>query len=291
MAQIQLIKRRIRSVHNTRQITKAMELVAASKMRRAQEAAVRSRAYTNSAGEVLARLGRLVPAQQYGLFARRDVARRLIILVTSDRGLAGAYNANLTRLFLDNVRADRANNVATSAIVVGIQGARFASRLEAVNVIGTYPDWPTEPTAADVRPIARTAIKLFSEGQVDAVEIIYTNFISTIRQEAIFEPLLPALLEKPDQTSELGPEEDIVFEPSPQAVLEAVVPRLIEARLFQAMLEAIASEQSMRMMAMKNASDNASELIDDLTLVYNGARQAGITQELAEITAGAEAIG
>ncbi|MBW3538004.1 ATP synthase F1 subunit gamma [Candidatus Parcubacteria bacterium] len=296
MAQIQLIKRRMRSVNNTRQITKAMEMVAASKMRRAQEAALRSRTYTNSAKEVLARLNQLTPAANYPLFERREaVARRLIILITSDRGLAGAYNANLARLFIENIQADQARGTATSAIVIGAQGARLAARLDGVDLVGTYPDWPSEPTAADIRPISHTAIRLFADRLVDAVEVIYTNFISTIRQEAIFEPLLPALLPlQPGLEHELKRGvmglEEATFEPSPESVMKAVVPRMIEAQLFQATLEAVASEQSMRMMAMKNASDNASELIEDLTLTYNGARQAGITQELAEITAGAEAI-
>jgi F-type H+-transporting ATPase subunit gamma len=287
MAQVQLIKRRIRSVSNTKQITKAMELVAASKMRRAQEAAIRSRTYTNGAREVLDRLSKLTDATSYPLFAHREIKNRLMIIITSDRGLAGAYNSNIFRVVLSHLSEYRRLNNGIKVIVLGQKGAHLLSRIEGVELVGVYTEWPTDPTSADIRPIARTATGMFERGEVDAVEVIYTDFISMIRQEARRHLLLPA---KADSGHEVTLSEDVVFEPSPQAVLEAMVPRLIEAQLLQASLEAIASEQSMRMMAMKNASDNATDLIDDLTLEFNSARQAGITQELAEITAGAEAI-
>ncbi len=288
MAQIQAIKRRIRSVSNTKQITKAMELVAASKMRRAQEATTKARSYTGSASEVLARLSQLEGAAAFPLFAHREIKNRLVILVTSDRGLAGAYNSNLFRIFLAHLAEYRREQVGVKVLVIGNKGAQLVARLEGIDLIGAYTEWPTDPTAADVRPLSRTAMQLFEAGEVDSVEMVYTNFVSTIRQEARRTLLLPAQVE--EVAEEAFDMSNAAFEPSPQAVLAAMVPRLIEAQLFGHILEAIASEQSMRMMAMKNASDNATDLIDDLTLAYNGARQAGITQELAEITAGAEAI-
>lgn len=289
MAQTQLIKRRIRSVGNTRQITKAMELVAASRMRRAQEAALRSRAYAGSSGEILARLSQITDTKKHPLFSKRRIKLSLTILITSDRGLAGAYNNNLLKIFADSIKDSTAKN---KAVVIGQKGARFVSQFKEVELIGAYTDWPNEPTSHDIRPISQTAIDLFTMRQVDNVEIIFTDFISSIRQQVRTLQLLPITsLDEESPKREIGTNlANAVFEPSPLAVLEAIVPKLVEARLYQTVLEASASEQSMRMMAMKNATDNANDLIDDLTLAYNGARQAGITQELAEISAGAEAI-
>jgi F-type H+-transporting ATPase subunit gamma len=292
VAQIQLIKRRIRSVGNTKQITKAMELVSASKMRRAQEAALRSRAYTDAGQEVLQRLASLTDATSYPLFAKRTIQNRLMIVMTSDRGLAGAFNSNVLKVFLNHLKLYQSDGVGVKVIAIGSKAAQLVTRLENVDVLGVYTEWPTEPSSTDIRPIAHTAIKLFSASEVDAVEVVYTKFFSMIRQDASRLLVLPAHIDATHHDNELFEQanEDITFEPSPQAVLEAMVPRLIESQLYQANLESIASEHSMRMMAMKNASDNATELIDDLTLAFNSARQAGITQELTEIISGAEAI-
>lgn len=171
--------------------------------------------------------------------------------------------------------------------MIGKQAARFASRLSDVNVIGVYENFAEQPTANDMRPILTTIIEQYTNQTVDAVDIIYTNYLSSIRQELSVERLLPAAYEAIRISDDVHHAE---FEPSPRVVLESVTQRLIEAQLNQALLESQASEQSMRMMAMKNASDNASDIIDDLTLAFNTARQAGITQEIAEITGGAEAI-
>jgi len=287
MANLQAIKRRIKSVQNTRQITKAMELVAASKMRRAQEATLRSRKYTLRITEINERLAGRVDVAKHELFTVRPVVKRLYVFFTSDQGLAGAYNANLTKELLSILEADKAAGVTPHLIVIGKKGAQFVSKLEGIELVGVYENWPTNPSVADVAPILQQARTGFTDGSYDEVTLIYTEFFSMIKQVVTQTKLLPlaqpVVTEKPE-TDKQG------FEPSPQAVLEAVVPRLVEAQLMQAAYEASASEQSMRMVAMKNASDNASDLIDDFTLAYNGARQAGITQELAEISAGAEAI-
>ncbi len=288
MAKVQLIKRRIRSVGNTKQITKAMELVSASKMRRAQDAAFRARDYAFHAQEILAYLHALQSDASFPLFQQREVKSRLVILITSDRGLAGAYNSNLLKTFLDSVQHEPA---ITKVIVIGQKGAQFVTRLTQVEVIGVYTNWTTAPILRDITPIVRTAIAQFASHAVDRIDILYTQFTSTIKQQAVLQPLVPVDPHAWTQAqTHAQAQQDIVFEPSPQQVLEIIVPRLIEVLVFQAYLNAIASEQSMRMMAMKNASDNAEELIDDLTLTYNSVRQAGITQELAEITAGAQAI-
>lgn len=287
MASLQAIKRRIKSVQNTRQITKAMEMVAASKMRRAQEATLRSRLYAQRIAEISERLAGKVTVDKNPLFAVRPIANRLFIVFTSDQGLAGAYNANLTKELLNQIEAEQEAGRTPRLIVIGRKGAQFVARLENVELIGVYENWPANPTTADIMPIVAQAKAGFTEGTYDEVVVLYTEFYSMIKQVVQASKLLP-LAQEVAKNEEVKDEQS--FEPSPQAVLDAIVPRLIEARLMQSAYEASASEQSMRMMAMKNASDNASDLIDDFTLAYNGARQAGITQELAEISAGAAAV-
>lgn len=287
MASTQQLKSRITSVKNTKQITKAMELVAASKMRKAQEAAKLSRDYRNLANAILTRLRQLTDVDKHPLFVQRDVKRRLLVAVSSNRGLAGAYNSNVLRQLAKELTADKENGVQTDIIVVGKKAAQFIARFEGINVIAVYSDFPEEPTANDIRPILNTITEKYITPEVDAVDVIYTDFKSSVSQEVKTERLLPAAFTEVKITPDLG---RAVFEPSAKEVLEQTVERLIEVQLSQAFLESQASEHSMRMMAMKSATDNASDLIDDLTLAFNTARQAGITQELAEITGGAEAI-
>lgn len=287
MANTQQLKRRITSVRNTRQITKAMELVAASKMRRAQENALRTRAYSMTARSILTRLRELTDVSQHPLFRERPVKRRLYILVTSDRGLAGAYNSNLLRSFSQALQSDAHQSVSVEVIVLGKQGAKFLSRIRNLTVVAAYPNFPERPTANDIRPLLQTITEKYARRETDAVDIIYTDYKSSMSQIVRQLQLLPAAFKETAVSTDL---ERAIFEPSTHAVLDNVTERLIEAQLSQALLESQASEHSMRMMAMKNASDNAREIIDDLTLAFNTARQAAITQELAEITGGAEAI-
>lgn len=294
MAQIQQLKRRMRSIANTMQITKAMELVAASKMRRAQESALKSRPYANSAREILAHLAKLAREQgaTHPLFTEREVTRRLMIVFTSDRGLAGAYNSNVLRLFARESAAASTRGEIVSAIAVGQKAVKFVSRLEDIKVVGAYHGWSTQPTPEDLSPIARTARELFEQGEIDAVDIVSTAFQSSLNQVARTRRFLPI------NAAELLPEGAIIsesireatFEPTVDDVLTQVVPQFLIVQLLQSAYEATASEHSMRMMAMKSASDNAKELKQDLQLTYNSARQAAITQELSEITSGAEAI-
>ncbi|MDP3997390.1 MAG: ATP synthase F1 subunit gamma [Candidatus Andersenbacteria bacterium] len=292
MAKTQTIRRRIRSVKNINQITKAMEMVAASKLRRAQENALRSRMYSSSAREALAYLRLLSKSRDHELFSHRPVTNRLFVVFTSDRGLAGAYNSNILKKLTETLQRYQ-NNGGVKLIVIGNKGAQFTGRLRTTaNIVGTYTNWPAEPSTADLQPIVRTAIKLYRQKSVDSVNIIYTDFVSTIKQEVVIREILPinpaAIL--PNIKTSGATQPDTLFEPSPAAVLNFIVPRFIETQIYQANLEAIASEQAMRMMSMKNASDNAHDIIDDLTLTFNGARQAAITQELAEISASATAI-
>ncbi len=281
------LKRRIGSVKNTRQITKAMELVAASKMRRAQEYAQTGRAYRVAAYSLLTRLGTITEIEDHPLFVKRPVKNRVYVVVTSNRGLAGAYNSNIIRLLAKSVIADQQQGINSQVIAIGKQGANFARRLQGVELLAAYPDFGDHPTANDVRPILNTIVDLYTSKQADSVNLLYTEFKSNLVQSALELALLPARFETQEDTGSLM---NVTFEPSVEAVLDNVTVRLLEVQIWQAMLESIASEHSMRMMAMKNATDNASDLIDDLTLAFNTARQAAITQELAEITGGAEAI-
>lgn len=332
MASQQQIKRRIGSVKNTRQITKAMELVAASKMRKAQGNALKGRDYATLANQLLTRLRELTDVSKHPLFELRDKPKaRLHIVVSSDRGLAGAYDPSVLKQFAKEVTADRDASIASYVITIGRKAGNFASKLEHVESLGAYTNFPEHPTANDLRPLLNTVVNAFLKGSdrktdalkanpnpadpqeeesklvakdgallasileadsdalpaVDYVDIIFTDFKSSIAQEVSVGRILPAAFTDVPIEADL---ENASFEPNVNAVLNGVTMRLVEAQLYQYLLESVASEQSARMMAMKNASDNAGDIIDDLTLAFNTARQAAITQELAEITGGAEAI-
>ncbi len=290
MASRQQIKRRIGSVKNTKQITRAMQLVAASKLRRAQEAVVGPSAYANLAREILTRLRQLAADDsEYRLFTERPVKNRLMIVITSDLGLAGAYDANIIRRMIQEARADQQAGVKTTVVAIGRKAAHAAASLAGVETEAVYQELPDHPDANQLRPILTSVVGLFADERVDAVDILYTHFASTIKQEVHMQRLLPAGFEEVDLPDEIA-RADADIEPSAEALLHAATLRLLEAQIYQAFLDAVASEHSMRMLAMKNATDNATDLIEDLTLVYNNARQAAITQELAEITGGAEAM-
>lgn len=281
------LKSRIRSVKNTKQITKAMQMVAASKMRRAQDATKETAPYTQAAREILAHLARQGETKNHPLFEDRDVKNRLLIVVASDKGLAGAYNGNVSKQYVRELIADDKANIKTKTIAVGRKVTSFVSRLKDAELVGTYEDLPDVLEGHELRPALDSAYKLFVDGEVDAVDLIYTEFVSSVTQIAKTERLLPAGAVDEPQDESIAQAE---FEPDAETVLHSVVYRLVNAQLFQAFLDARASEHSMRMLAMKNATDNATDLIDDLTLAMNKARQASITQELAEISGGAEAM-
>lgn len=312
MASTQQIKARIKSVKNTKQITKAMEMVAASKMRRAQETTLASRDYTRMAGQILTRLRELTDVSKHPLFAQREQKSRILVVITSDRGLAGAYNSSVLRQLTKELKTDKENGTKTSLILIGKQAAKFAARIEGLHILGSYDHMPEKPVVADLASVLDT-VKTKFVGEVqessneedkdndeeqqeskktlppetDAVDVLYTDYKSSVVQEVTIQRLLPAAFTESHVSADLGA---ALFEPSPKAVLDQVVERLVDVQLWQAYLESQASEQSSRMMAMKTASDNAGDLIDDLTLAANSARQAAITQELAEITGGAEAM-
>lgn len=288
MASTQQLKRRIGSVKNTKQITKAMELVAASKMRRAIDAAHRGRAYREAAHSMLARLSTVTEISEHPLYQKRSIGTRLHIVITSDRGLAGAYNTNIIKMLTNAIKQDRETSVKSQIIIIGKRGAQFLRRIEHIDILAVYADFDDHPTAQDIRPILDTVTELYRTRAVDEVRLLYTEHKSNIVQVAQSLNLLPALFtqDATDTQSLL----DVTFEPSVGEVLENVTERLLEVQIWQALLESIASEHNMRMLSMKNATDNATDIIADLTLEFNTARQAKITQELAEITGGAEAM-
>jgi F-type H+-transporting ATPase subunit gamma len=288
MANTITLKRRIGSVKNTKQITKAMELVAASKMRRAQEYALAGRVYREFAYSLLTRLSAITEVAEHSLFVQRPVKNRLYIVITSNGTLAGAYNSNILRMLTRAILQDIKDGIKPEVIAIGKQGAKFARRVEGIDMIGAYTEFPDHPSANDIRPILNTAADMYRNKDTDDVQVYFTQFKSQLTQLATALPLLPARFEETDESSHAL--DNTTFEPSIEAVLDSVTDRLLEVQVWQALLESLASEHSMRMMAMKSASDNASDIIDDLTLEFNTARQAAITQELAEITGGAEAI-
>lgn len=288
MASRQQIKRRIGSVKNTRQITRAMQLMSASKLKRAQDAVLGPREYSAVAREMLTSLRRLSEHNlASGLFEVREVKNRLVIAISSNQGLAGAYDPNVIRRVIQELTKDRQAHVASAVIPVGRKVSTAVSRLNGVTVPAVYNELPEHPEAQDLRPLLNTIVDKFTSGEIDAVDIIYTRFKSTMSQEVVLQRLLPAGFEELEVSPEIA---QATVEPSLEELARAATIRLLEAQLYQARLEAVASEQSMRMIAMKNATDNAGDLIEDLTLEFNNARQAAITQELAEISGGAEAL-
>ena len=288
MPSTRALKTRIRSVKSTKQITKAMQLVAASKMRKAQEAEKASGPYTKLANEILTHLASQGETDRHPLFKEREkIKSRMLIVVATDKGLAGAYDANVLKLYAKQLTEDRAAGVKSATITIGRRASRFAGRVKDVKVVAAYQDLPDDPTGAQLHAVVDTAMEQFQAGEVDAVDIVFTEFISSVNQQAKVQRILPAGYEKTEVSEAVRTAE---FEPSAEEVLEAVTYRLVEAQVYHALLTARASEYIMRMLAMKNATDNANDLIDDLTLAMNKARQSAITQELAEISGGAEAM-
>lgn len=285
MASRREIKRRIRSIKNTAQITKAMQMVAASRMRRAQSRVAGTRPYAQHIRGIVADVSGRSGAGDHPLLAQREVNNVEIVTITPDRGLAGALVSNLNR---ETVRLVTSLKKPSRIVAVGRKGRDFASRSR-MKLAGEYTHLGDHPGAAAVGPIAQLILQDFESGDVDQVFLVYTEFISTLRQRARTVQLLPV------QTPETKEDNPVTgpwnYEPDdPQAVLSKLLPRYVEFTLYQALLESIASEHSARMIAMSNATDNANELVDELTLLSNKARQAEITKEIAEISGAAEAI-
>ncbi|MGH2429361.1 MAG: ATP synthase F1 subunit gamma [Candidatus Limnocylindria bacterium] len=296
MPSLKDIRGRIGSVRNIAQITRAMEMVAASRMKRAQDAILAARPYSDELREALSRVAEAagVSEETDPLLARRPVHRIGLIVVTTDRGLAGSLNANAVRATLRWVaaRASRRNGdepVEIDAISVGRKG-RDALRRAGVPIAAHFAQLGDRPSFGDVTPLARLVTQDFVEGKYDEIAIAYSTFITTLSQRPEIATILPVVSPEMEEETERTNDE-YLFEPSPEAVLNRLLPHYVAINIYRAVLENNASEQSARMIAMRNSTDNANELIEDLTLVYNKTRQATITREMIEIASGAEALG
>ena len=284
MATIRDIRRRIRSIQSTAKITRAMEMVAASKMRRAQERDIAGRPYADLMRQVLADLAaqRQAGEEVHPLLRERPVNRIALVHITPDRGLCGGLNASVNRKSVSFILE---REVPVSLVAVGRRGRDFMVRY-GQEVVAEFTRLGDQPSLADVLPIARVVIDDYSSGLVDEVYLSYAQFVTTMTQRPVLWRLLPV----EPAAIPAAQNVDYIYEPDAQAVLGELLPRFIEMQVYHAILEAIASEQSARMVAMKNATDSANELIEDLTLEYNKARQEAITKELLDITGGVIAL-
>ncbi|MBU6182598.1 MAG: ATP synthase F1 subunit gamma [Verrucomicrobia bacterium] len=288
MANLRDIRRRIKSVKNTAQITKAMQMVAASKMRKAQQAALAGRDYAQLLNRVITSLRDAIDPSSHPLLERRGKKSQLVILMTTDKGLCGALNTNILR------EAGSLDPATTRFVSIGRKGTQFLARMRRTMVA----DFPLaeRPTFSQCKQVSKFCIEKFLSGEVDSVSILFPRFVNTLTQSPILLPILPiASLEEVGLKSDYEPlppiEGGIEFEPDAAAVLDAILPAYIHYIVYQTQLGTRASEHSARMVAMKNATDNAKSLIKDLTLEYNKARQAGITNEILEIATAQLALG
>jgi F-type H+-transporting ATPase subunit gamma len=277
------IRRRIGSVRNIKQITRAMQFVAASKLKRAQDATLQSRPYADKIDEVLADLAAVLGGEDHPLLAKRSDGPRLLVLLTTDRGLAGSLNTNTIRFAAQQITEGGSE---LSVVTVGRKG-QAAMRRVRLPIAASFDGFGDRPTFAQVIAIARLLTDDYIAGRYSAIDLIYPRFISTLTQRPIIDRLLPV---EPSHDADEGiPGNQFIFEPNAGEVLRQLLPRYVATRVYQAVLELTASEQSARMVAMKSATENAQELIDDLTLTYNKVRQANITREMIEIATGANA--
>ncbi len=284
MADIRLIRRRIRGVKGIVKITRAMEMIATSKMRRAQERGLAGRPYSEKIRQVLADLAALPQAGDvlHPLLQRRPVSKLAIVHITPDRGLCGGLNANLNR---ETASFILEQSLPVTLITVGRKGLDFMSS-HRQDIRAEFTGLGDRPSLLDTLPMSHIIIDDYTNGVIDLVYLAYAQFVSTMVQRPILQqilPIEPAAIPREQNV-------DYIYEPRPDVVLGQLLPRFVEMQIYHAILESIASEQSARMVAMRNATDNANELIDELTLMYNKVRQESITKELLDITGGAEAL-
>ena len=295
MASVQDIKRRVASVKNTRKITKAMELVAAAKLRRAETRIAALRPYADRMQELMIGTARATPSRGFPLLEEREnVSATAILALTGDRGLAGGFNAQIIRRSLALEREARSAGQDVRWLAVGKKG-RSTLRFRRYEIAQAWVDLTDRPSYHDADAVAHAVAGLFTEREVDRVVMVYNRYISPLTQRVEVEEILPiprsTLEEDADRSAyEIALEGDIIYEPEPELILERLLPTYLETTIFRALLESAASEHGARMTAMRNASKNAGELIDGLTLEMNRARQAEITQEILEVVAGADAL-
>lgn len=280
------IRTKIKSVQNTRKITKAMEMVAASKMRRAQEAMEATRPYAEKFLEVVGHITNAHPEYRHPLMVEREVKRVLMIAVTTDRGLCGGLNVNLLKQVLLKIKEYQKNGIEVDVIPVGTKGRAFFKRYGG-NVRASVVHMGDKPSYAKMRGVINAAMEAFEQGQVDRIELARNSFVNSMVQRPMVEQIAPLVYQESD---ELKHHWDYLYEPDSHAVLAAVLKRYITGQIVASAIENVACEMAARRIAMKNATDNAGDMIKSLKLVYNKARQAAITQEISEIVSGAAAV-
>ncbi len=276
------IRRRIASVRNIKQITRAMQFVAASKLKRVQEATLQARPYRDKLDEVLADVASVLGGEDHPLLARREGGTRLLVIFTTDRGLAGSLNTNTIRFAAAEITRHTGD---LRVVTVGRKG-NAAMRRAHVPIAASFEGFGDKPTFAAVLPLARLITDDYLAGTYATIDLVHPSFVSTLVQRPVVDRLLPI---EPGEETDVIPGRQFIFEPNADDVLRQLMPRYVATRVFQAVLELTASEQSSKMVAMKNATENAQELIEDLTLTYNKVRQSNITREMIEIATGANA--
>ncbi len=280
---------KIRSVKNTKKVTKALEMVSASKIRKSQELMSASRPYAKMIRQVVGHLSEANPEYRHPFMVEREQVNAVgYIVVSTDRGLCGGLNSNQNRLLINHIQEQHDNGAAISMVAIGRKANQYFRNISGIDVVATTSGLGEQPRLEDLIGVIKTILDSYREGQVDRLYLSYTDFINTMTQQPLIRPLLPLPHAKDEE--QLLQNWDYLYEPEPRELLDYVLTRYIESLVYQAVLENLASEHAARMVAMKSASDNASDLIDDLNLVYNKARQAAITQEISEIVSGAAAV-
>lgn len=288
MAGAKEIRSKIASIKNTQKITRAMEMVAASKMRKTQERMRASKPYASKIYDVVRHIARANSEYRHPFMADREIKRVGVIVVTSDRGLCGGLNANLLRETLAFTQALTQEGKEVDFCIIGRKGQAFFKRVGG-HVVASADQLGDTPGVADLIGVVKVMIDAFYQGDIDALHIVYNEFVNTMTQKPVIEQLLPLPVAEEDSKS-LGHYWDYIYEPDAKELLDALLERYLELQVYQAVVENIACEQAAKMIAMKSATDNAGELIKEFQLAYNKARQAAITQELAEIVGGAAAL-
>ena len=282
------IRGKIKSVENTKKITKAMEMVAASKMRKAQDRMRAARPFAEKVRNIAAHLGQANPEYVHPFMKANDAKAAGIIVVTTDKGLCGGMNTNVLRAVTGKLRELQDQGMQAQAVAIGNKGLGFLNRVGAKVVAQSVGLGDTPHLDKLIGPV-KVLLDAYAEGKINAVYLSYTKFINTMKQESVVEQLLPLSSERM-QAEKSGPSWDYIYEPDAQSVIDELLVRYVESLIYQAVAENMASEQSARMVAMKSATDNAGNVINELKLVYNKTRQAAITKELSEIVAGAAAV-
>lgn len=298
MASTREIKRRIGSIKNISQITKAMQMVASSKMRRAQERVEQSRPYADQLRGMVSRLARTGGADigaGAALMAQRPIHKIGYVLITPDRGLCGALPSNINRKAANAIIETQrelgqqsSERATVDFVAVGRKGRDFVVR-SPYNLLAEFTNYGDKPSLNDASAIAQVAVDAFINGDVDVIYLVYAKFVNTVTQVPTVVKLLP--VEPPTDENDDKKNVEYTYEPNPQSLFEALLPRYVDLQVYQALLESLASQWSAQMVAMKNATDSAKELLEDLKLTYNKARQASITTQILEIVSGAEALG